>query len=349
MEWHEGGKLELSPEFQRGEVWRTPAKAYLIDTILRNFPIPPLHIRLVARGNRGLVREVIDGQQRLTAVLQYVDGKYPLATRRTGASSSPPWAGLKFGQLTEEYRQRILNYSFRCEVYRGNIADSLVHEIFSRINIHSIPLSDQELRNGRYFGEFKQSVYGLAREYERFWVAGGLFSSQSIARMLDAQFVSEAIVMQIAGMQDKKGTIDSFYARFDNAWDERESHEARFRDTMDTIRSVLGDILKQTKFRRVPLFYSLYAVVYHRIVGINTQRIPDRMPPLPVSPCAPLPEEKAAELRSTVEVLSAVLENDDGEGALADFVSASSRQTDNIRPRLIRFATVWDLVRLSDL
>src|SRR5690242_2854282 len=115
LEWFEDGKLELSPAFQRGEVWRTPAKAYLIDTILRNFPIPPLHIRLVSRGGKGLVREVIDGQQRLTSVLQFVDGKFPLAARKSGSAASPPWAGKRFAQLEEEYQRRILNYSFRCE------------------------------------------------------------------------------------------------------------------------------------------------------------------------------------------------------------------------------------------
>src|SRR4051794_17810379 len=74
LEWRSAGKLVLSPDFQRGQIWPTPAKAFLIDTILRGYPIPPLHIRLVQRPERGLVREVIDGQQRIASVLQFADG-----------------------------------------------------------------------------------------------------------------------------------------------------------------------------------------------------------------------------------------------------------------------------------
>ncbi|MFU8875518.1 DUF262 domain-containing protein [Micromonospora sp. SL4-19] len=348
VEWDEAGKLELSPAFQRGEVWRTPAKAFLIDTILRNFPIPPLHIRLVSRPGKGMVREVIDGQQRLNAVLQYVRGDFTLPARPTAFGSLAPWAGLKFEDLDEAYQQRIHNYSFRCEVYKGNIADALVHEIFSRINIHSIPLSDQELRNGKFFGEFKQSVYLLSREYSAFWKATSLFSEQAIARMLDAQFVSEALVLQLAGMQDKKKTIDSFYTKFDTTWSDRLEHEERFRATMDSIRGCVGEVLKQTKFRRVPLFYTLYAVVYHRLFGIDSQRVPERVEPLPLSPRTALTERKADNLRNTIEILSSLLENPDSDGALADFFAACSQQTDNIRPRLTRFHNVWNLAALSE-
>ena len=38
LEWHRNGLLELSPDFQRREVWSEKAKSYLIDTILRGNP-----------------------------------------------------------------------------------------------------------------------------------------------------------------------------------------------------------------------------------------------------------------------------------------------------------------------
>ncbi|RAO54400.1 DUF262 domain-containing protein [Micromonospora saelicesensis] len=371
IEWFEQGRIILSPDFQRGEVWRNPAKAFLIDTILRGYPVPPIHMRF--RLDRGKVmREVIDGQQRLTSVIQFYNGPLALPKGTAAAgSATAPWAGLKYSQLPDELQERFLTYTFRCEVYRGSISDNLVQEIFSRINIHSVPLSDQELRNGRYFGEFKQAAYSLAKDYNEFWKASGLFSIQARARMLAAQFVSEVLIMQMAGMQDKKSSIDSFYARYDSNWDERLEHEKRFRQTMETIRSLAGETIKQSKFRRVPLFYTLYAVVYHRLYGIDNQRIPDNFPALPATPLLPLSRERSEALRNSIEVLSDVLgKNDDdddpgsdtasdsaadnaqgsggGDAVIENFIVASSQQTDNIRPRLTRFHSLWKHAGLSE-
>ncbi len=38
------GSLNLQPEFQRGEVWSVAKKKKLIDTILRGWKIPPIHV-----------------------------------------------------------------------------------------------------------------------------------------------------------------------------------------------------------------------------------------------------------------------------------------------------------------
>ncbi|WP_229404723.1 DUF262 domain-containing protein [Micromonospora sp. NBRC 110038] len=370
IEWFEQQRIVLSPDFQRGEVWRSPAKSFLIDTILRGYPIPPIHMRF--KLDRGKVmREVIDGQQRLTAVIQFYNGTFALPKGAAASgSATAPWAGLKYSQLPNELQERFLTYTFRCEVYRGSISDNLVQEIFSRINIHSVPLSDQELRNGKYFGEFKQAAYSLAKEYNEFWKAASLFSTQALARMLADQFVSEVLIMQLAGMQDKKSSINSFYARYDSNWDERLEHERRFRRTMETIRSVAGETIKQSKFRRVPLFYTLYAVVYHRLYGLENQRIPENMAALPPTPREPLSDERSNALRNSIEVLSDVLgKNDDdesssdaasdapadhredtqgGDAVIENFIVASSQQTDNIRPRLTRFHSLWEHAGLSD-
>lgn len=42
VQWSEKGELELSPKYQRNNVWNDKAKAYLIDTIIRGLPIPPI-------------------------------------------------------------------------------------------------------------------------------------------------------------------------------------------------------------------------------------------------------------------------------------------------------------------
>ena len=61
IEWDSSSLLNLSPEFQRRAVWSEKAKSYLIDTILRGLPVPPVFIREKIDINTSRsIREVID-------------------------------------------------------------------------------------------------------------------------------------------------------------------------------------------------------------------------------------------------------------------------------------------------
>jgi hypothetical protein len=66
--------IDLQPDFQRGEVWSAGKKQRLIDSILRKWHVPPIH--LVAKS--GGKYDVLDGQQRLTAIRDFVRGKFAI-------------------------------------------------------------------------------------------------------------------------------------------------------------------------------------------------------------------------------------------------------------------------------
>lgn len=152
-DWRQAGTLELTPKFQRREVWKTPARSYFIDSILRGIPIPPILIRLgQSQDNRKVVREIIDGQQRLRAVLDFIDNKYALAKSVGGPNSRK-----RFSQLAGDDRTAILQYGFRCDVFK-TLSDVEVPDVFARVNTYSVGLDNQELRNGKFFGQFKQFV-----------------------------------------------------------------------------------------------------------------------------------------------------------------------------------------------
>ncbi|OBB25333.1 hypothetical protein A5792_28500 [Mycolicibacterium peregrinum] len=74
-----GKKLNLSPSYQRGDVWGTPARQLLIESILRGIPLPS--VILLKPEDPTLPYEVVDGKQRLTAILRFV-GKHPYAVAR---------------------------------------------------------------------------------------------------------------------------------------------------------------------------------------------------------------------------------------------------------------------------
>src|SRR5262245_60633945 len=66
------GDIDLQPDFQRGEVWATSKKQHLVDSVLRNWHIPPIHLVVKKDGRQ----EVLDGQQRLVAIRDFVDGRF---------------------------------------------------------------------------------------------------------------------------------------------------------------------------------------------------------------------------------------------------------------------------------
>lgn len=331
LSWREAQAIELTPKFQRRGVWKPAARSFFVDTLLREMPIPPIYLRVVQNTERNrIVRQVVDGQQRVSAVLAFIDGEY-----RLSRTLSAPWAGKTFDGLTPEEQRRITGYGFAAEVFQG-ISDLEVLEIFARLNTYSVPLNAQELRNGKWFGYFKQTAYGLAHEHLEFWRANRVFTEGSIARMLEVEFVSEILIAQLAGMQDKKNSIDEFYAMYDEVFPDREQVATRFRAVADDISEALQDTLPSGEFRRVPLMYTLFCVLYSHRYG---------MPGLDGQPSRKaLTKNERLVLRESVESLSekiAAARNDETYPRHYErFVAACLTQTDNIKPRLERFKTV---------
>jgi Protein of unknown function DUF262 len=327
--WKETGILDLTPKFQRRGVWTPAARSFFIDTILQSMPIPPIYIRITQSADkRRPIRQIVDGQQRVSCVLDFINGKFRLSKLLLA-----PWKGKTYDELTVDEQDRIRTYSFAAEIFQG-ISDREVLEIFSRLNTYSVQLNAQELRNGRYFGEFKNSVYSLAYEHLEFWRIQRIFTERNIARMMEVEFTSELIISQIEGMQDKKKSIDIFYSRFDEYFEARDREEQRFREVIDAVNDIFYGKLGDTEFNRPPLFYSLFGAIYHRRFGMYGVAL--------ATPKKPLTKDEKIDLAAAVGDLSGVLRNREIRPEYSDFVSACLRQTDNIRPREVRLETIYN-------
>ena len=97
-----------------------------------------------------------------------------------------------FSELNDEAQGHILKYEFSVDLLQ-DMPDHEVYDVFARINTYSERLKPQELRNARWFGEFKSSVYSLATEFLTFFENNQVFSQKSILRMSEAQFISELL------------------------------------------------------------------------------------------------------------------------------------------------------------
>src|SRR5436189_750736 len=64
--------LKIRPPYQRKPVWAARQKCYLIESILLGLPVPEIFIHETTKPNGDTLHAVVDGQQRIRAVLQFI-------------------------------------------------------------------------------------------------------------------------------------------------------------------------------------------------------------------------------------------------------------------------------------
>lgn len=172
------GKLVLRPDFQRKFVWTHEHQEEFMDTILNGLPFPEIY---VCEGEIDVqklrtTRYVIDGQQRLTTIRNYIEGKH-----------DHPFTKIpSFESLTDDQKGDFLSYQI---VMRdiGKVDEETTREIFRRINLTKFKLDDVEIHNAVYDGHFIQAAKIvlaniLLEEY-------GVFRESEFSRMGDLHFI----------------------------------------------------------------------------------------------------------------------------------------------------------------
>lgn len=263
-EWDQRGELVLQPRFQRRDVWSDKARSYLMDTILRGKPIPKIYMRQdVNPETRRVRREIVDGQQRLHTVLKFIKDGFKISK-----SHHEDFGGKSFSGLPPAIQRDILKYEFVVDLLE-DMPDNEVYDLFARINTYSEKLKPQELRNAKWFGDFKSSVYLLAKEFSTFFVQNGVFTPKQILRMAEAEFISDILLAMQEGIQPgAKVTLDNAYKKYDDEFPSRRTHEKRFRETLDIIAAIFGDRLSESEFSAIRLLYPLICAIYHLKFGL---------------------------------------------------------------------------------
>lgn len=246
---HKDQELELKAPFQRNPVWTAKQKSYLIDTILRGFPVPELYMQEYtdAAGQDRYV--VVDGQQRLRACLEFLEGRLTL-----DPVDSPDFADMSFDDLDDDQKKQIYSYNFVVRVL-PEMPEPALRAMFQRLNRNVVALNPQELRHATYWGEFISSVENLASD-ER-WAACGIFTANDIRRMIDAEFVSELVVAYLHGLQNKKAALDDWYQAYEREFPQKTEVESVFQTTLGEITVLIPDI-QRTRWRKKSDFYTLF-------------------------------------------------------------------------------------------
>ncbi|MGJ7547456.1 DUF262 domain-containing protein [Pseudomonas alloputida] len=152
----EENEIDLEPDFQRGEVWNTAKKQMLIDTILRNWQMPPV---FVVSSENGLDKAVLDGHQRLTSVMDFYNNKYKIdGLIQPSSTEIESLHNLYYKDLPEQVKKRFQNYSIRMfDITDYN--ESEPFELFFRLN-QSVKLTSAERRN-TFYGKVREQVKKL--------------------------------------------------------------------------------------------------------------------------------------------------------------------------------------------
>lgn len=135
------GRLTIQPEYQRNYIYADGHRdVAVIDSVLKGYPLGLFYFNQVD-GDR---YEVLDGQQRITSLGRFVEGKLSILD----ANGIPQ----SIGSLAADRRELLLGTKLLVYVCQGT--ESEIKEWFKTINIAGVPLKQQELLNAVYSGPF---------------------------------------------------------------------------------------------------------------------------------------------------------------------------------------------------
>lgn len=256
----ESNHLNLEPGFQRQSVWTERDRAKLIDSILRNYPLPAIF--LYKREEEGhLVFDVIDGKQRLESIFMFMGtmrGRFRTRTQLPESESVEwvDWALLRRKGL----QHRITGYEIPVIDVDGEIGDII--NVFVRINSTGKALTRQEQRHARYYNSpFLKEAARLANRFESYFLDNGIFSTGQLSRMKHVELICEVMLSLVQGdVLNKKTALDRVMAT--SSFDGRQLSKASKMvvTTLNRIRRMFPQ-LKSTRLRQVTDYYSLAVLI----------------------------------------------------------------------------------------
>jgi Protein of unknown function DUF262 len=213
-------RLTVRPFFQRRLVWNNDDKEKFIDTILKGYPFPEVFIAEERREGASTRREklLVDGQQRLSTLLSYVEGTDELLYK----------AIPRFADLTEDQRTAFLDY-FVSVRDLGTASNDVIKEIFSRINSTDYALKSMEVLNAMFSGAYKTFCEQLSRD--DFFERHKVFPKGYRKRMYDITFCVILVTTLLSG----------YYKRDDRNKEYLERYNEEFPQT-DAIRVALDRV-----------------------------------------------------------------------------------------------------------
>jgi len=235
---HEKKQLNLDPPYQRRSVWSPRDKRFFIDTILNNYPVPPVFLHKTLDEKGRATYHVVDGKQRIKTIIEFVNNKIRIPDNFSDITLQKK----KWNDLNKAQRDQFWNYEIVVEML-PEVNESFVSNIFERINRNARGLKPQELRHAKYDGWFINVAENEAEKQE--WKEFGVVTTARTKRMADVQFISElmslTIKKSIEGFDHDE--LDSIYAEYEDLNDKPEFIEDDFQASFENAKTIIRKLL----------------------------------------------------------------------------------------------------------
>ncbi len=262
-DWFRRRELIVNNEYQRGAgLWPTPAKSYFIDTVLKGFPFPKVYFyERMDKETKRPRREIVDGQQRITTLVEFADGKFALGKNAIG------YEGRLFSQLSEEQQENFFGYTVSVDVIRNATRPDLL-QMFRRMNAFTLPLNAAEKRHSEFFGEFKDWVNTLLDKYGSVFVNWGVLTSRQVVRSADAEFVADLALAIVEGVvSTSPAKLAALYKTNDTVFADRPKMTEQIEATFDVVLADLSE-LQKTYIMKTHVFHSFLCALIHNRYGL---------------------------------------------------------------------------------
>ncbi len=260
-------KYILDPEYQRRKRWNNTRKSKLIESFIMNVPIPPIFLYEIDYS----IYEVMDGQQRLTAIYDFYKGKFELE----GLEYWQELEGRNYQNLPEQVRRGIDRRYLSSIILLQETAKSqkeaeyLKQIVFERLNSGGEQLTPQETRNALQNGKFNQLCIKLSKNeyFRKMWnfplESEGekkLLENESYKKMEDVELVLRFFAYR--HIDKLKSPVDKFldeYLKQANIYPDETMNklENLFNETINLIYKILENSAfippKEGRNRKTPL------------------------------------------------------------------------------------------------
>jgi hypothetical protein len=256
-------QVDLDPPYQRRSVWTLNDRRFFLDTIFNSFPSPAVFLHKTIDSKGTSKYHVVDGKQRLETIFLFAANKIALSKE----ISDTRLAGKKWKQIHDEDLKRIFwNYEIIVEMV-DTVQETIVDEIFARVNRNSRKLERQELRHAKYDGWFINIVETEAEHDD--WRQFNIVTTSRAKRMKDIQFLSELFFLvldnKIVGFD--QDYLDKKYAEYETPQETQTNFsEEDFKKTIAKLKKYLlkmdaHNSCIQEYGKSFTNFYSLWALI----------------------------------------------------------------------------------------
>ncbi|MGP1678372.1 MAG: DUF262 domain-containing protein, partial [Burkholderiales bacterium] len=262
-------RLQLRPPFQRKPVWSDKQRCALIESLLMDIPIPEIYIQVTVSNDGTEEFGVVDGQQRLRTILQFVglerqDDQHDDDNNNFSLESLPatsPHKGKTFADVTGDFRKRFFQYEVCVRfLYTEDIRE--VEDVFKRLNKFGMPLKAQELRNATFHGPFAKLSENLADD--EYWAVNRIVTPAAIRRMSDIEMMSDILIGLLHGPQGGSSKIiDAYYEQYEQYEDEfpEQTRVTRIFAKSKTAIERLFPRISDTRWGNRADFYSIFVAL----------------------------------------------------------------------------------------